>query len=849
MKLRSLFFSYICTLAVFTNSCRHSGHKDMPAPGLTTHVREDSEEGENAAKRDAWIELLHGGRQENWSDIESQNQEDKYIQWLRTETETRGGEENVAGGRIRGIWRERGSINNAGSIMAVDFWPDDETVFAVGAGGPIFKGDLSGFGWQVVNDKLRFSTDLLKAVKMDDGSRRLISAVNGIPHYSDDDGITWSKATGVVLTTDGWALYHSQVTQNGTIFFLGRKDYNGTIRVYTSYDKGKTYKSLKIFLTSDTRNLALTMDAVTNDVYVVEQVSASKSNLYKHNPQTRALESVTAAMPIGYGENGRANLQAVTYRDTLRLYTYLEDLKLMYSRDAGKTWTKLSTLPTDPWDIGLYVCPSNPRNMFYGEVNCYRSPNGGQSFHPISEWWEYYGDIYTKLHADIMTIREFKKSDGTFFLLNANHGGLYYTEDYGSTHFNIGLYNLNVSQYYDVKSYPPDPRRVFAGSQDQGQQRGIIDTDEAAELYQNISGDYGHIVFTGSGKHLWSVYPGGSIGYYSQPLSQESPVAGYEIKSSNETVWIPPIIPSDDEEADVVYAAGGSTIPTSGGSHILRLEYKNGDIAATQLPFNFAPSGGQISAMAIDPHDYRIWYVATTNGKFYRSVNNGTDFTKTAEFLSEAHYLYGSCILPSAVTPGVVYLSGNGYTYKPVYRSTDGGLTFEEFSDGLPKTTVFKIVANKDESLIFAATEAGPYVYIKKEGKWFDLSGSATPNQTYWSVEYIPSLMTARFGTYGRGIWDFEVREVLSANEETTTAAAHDMNVYPNPSQGDGVIVKSGSLSEMIEVGFYDMTGRLVKTTTTLSGASINTFGLKAGSYRIRIKGRQSERWATWIKL
>ena len=33
------------------------------------------------------------------------------------------------------------------------------------------------------------------------------------------------------------------------------------------------------------------------------------------------------------------------------------------------------------------------------------------------------------------------------------------------------------------------------------------------------------------------------------------------------------------------------------------------------------------------------------------------------------------------------------------------------------------------------------------------------PDQTYWTVDYIPEINTARFGTYGRGIWDFILNE------------------------------------------------------------------------------------------
>ena len=74
---------------------------------------------------------------------------------------------------------------------------------------------------------------------------------------------------------------------------------------------------------------------------------------------------------------------------------------------------------------------------------------------------------------------------------------------------------------------------------------------------------------------------------------------------------------------------------------------------------------------------------------------------------------------------------------------------------GLPNTLVFELAGTPDDEYFFAATEVGPYVYIVDDEEWLDLAGISAPDQTYWSVEYVPELHTARFGTYGRGIWDF----------------------------------------------------------------------------------------------
>lgn len=825
----SVFFSLFIILLVL--SCNQP--TSIPKPIGDTVIHEHGEDGDSYAARMQWIDLMHGGEASDWRSIEAQNQQDNYLNWLKMAPASRMFDEYVADGLLLGRWTEGGSSNNAGNIMAVDFDPETDEVYAVGGGGPMFKSEIFSSEWILVNDKLRFSTDLLKVITLANGKKRIISALNGTPHYSDDGGKVWTKASGVTATNDG-STYHSQYMKDGAIFFLGKRDYWSNIRLYVTYDAGVTYSSLKSFNTSDTRNVAMTLDGVSDQIYIIEQTGSNKSNIHKYNKGSKQLDIVVAGADIGFGAEGRANLQAATVKDTVFMYAYNRDKRLFVSKTEGNTWTPTITLPESPWDMGLYVCPSDPKKMFMGEVDAFRSENGGMIWSRINHWWEYYGNVYEKLHADMMTIREFRDKSGKPFILNGNHGGLYYSDDYGATHSNIGLIGLNVSQYYDVRTYPGDPYYVFAGSQDQGQQRGYLTNEGASELEQNISGDYGHIEFTGNGKSLWSVYPGGSIGFYSNPKFQSGPIAGYEIKSKNETVWIPPIMPGPDPSKNIVIAAGGSVTESSNGSHLLQLEYIDNSIKATELPFNFAVSGGQVSAMAIDHFDNKKWYVATTNGQFYKSVDGGQQFTRTASMLSEAHYLYGSCILPSKTKENVIYLSGNGYNFRPVYRSVNGGQTFQAFSTGLPSTMVFNIVANDDESLIFAATEAGPYVYIAEKERWYSLHGIHTPNQTYWSVEYVSEINTARFGTYGRGIWDFEVKSIVS-NTNNISFAKSTISIFPNPAQSQIIIKDLDQLGLLMPVSIRDAKGNLILQKTVLKNTPIDISMLTPGIYYVQV--------------
>jgi hypothetical protein len=156
-------------------------------------------------------------------------------------------------------------------------------------------------------------------------------------------------------------------------------------------------------------------------------------------------------------------------------------------------------------------------------------------------------------------------------------------------------------------------------------------------------------------------------------------------------------------------------------------------------------------------------YVSTYYGSFYHSSDDGNSWQLSSAFDGPgAHYFYGSTIWASSNTPGMIIIGGSGYSNPPVYISYDHGASFISLNEGLPNTLVFELAGTPYDTYFFAATEVGPYVYITEEGTWQDLAGISAPDQTYWSVEYIPELNTARFGTYGRGIWDFIIDDSVN---------------------------------------------------------------------------------------
>jgi hypothetical protein len=243
-------------------------------------------------------------------------------------------------------------------------------------------------------------------------------------------------------------------------------------------------------------------------------------------------------------------------------------------------------------------------------------------------------------------------------------------------------------------------------------------------------------------------------------------------------LWMAPVMqdPFDDQ---VAWWGGGSE---TGGSYLWRLEkMPGGMINAEQQDMNFyTVGGGAISAIAYSPIDPNYWYLLTSTGYFYHSTDAGANWELTTGFNGpDSHYFYGSSIEPSKTQLGVVYIGGSGYSNPAVYYSTDHGENFEEMSEGLPSTLVYDLAVSEDDSLLFAATEVAPYVYVKAEEQWYEIADDNAPLQVYWSADYVDEIRTVRFGTYGRGAWEFKLYQEPVSVESTGTLQL--INLYPNP--------------------------------------------------------------------
>jgi len=798
---------------------------EIPIPTQVYDHMQD-EEGFGERKRQ-YFEMIHGNNPDvDWRAINNANFRAIYEQRVvKRKNKT---PEIFANGEIEAEWIERGSNNNAGNVRISDYDPSTDAVYSISDGGTLWKGSISGTTWEPLNEDIQFGAHALKVFYTGAGDLRIIAAIGHDLYYSDDEGDTWTQSTGFVSSPD----------YGGAINLVRLNDPQNTLLyLYEGYDFGlDEWENRLAFSVNDGVTFTHVTDfSISNKDFISMSVPYNSATAYilNENDDTYKFEGgVLIPISTGLSLNGTNQSHIVanmTATDTT-IYVLMDHEELYKSTDNAISFLPVSTLPVATWDVGIQVSIDNPDVLYFGEMELYRSFDGGVNWSLVNFWWQYYDDVATKIHADIMSISPFKDSNGDEFTLVPNHGGISISYDNLLTTENIGMVNLNVGQFYDVITSPINSNYIFGGTQDQGFQRTIEGNLLTSSYFEQvISGDYGHMQFSNNGQGIWIQYPGADFAYYENAMTDPNSAFWHNIDGSDmpNYDWIVPTSAAPNPADDYILVGGGEESGGS-GSYLIKLENAGGAANVSQYNFDFnAASGGNISAIETTPLDENKWYVATDNGKFYHSEDAGATWTVASSFTGPgSDWIYSSDIYASRLTQGLVYVGGSGYTTEPVFMSVNGGVSFVEISTGLPETMVHELCMDPAEKYLFAATDAGPYVYVVSEGEWFELLGLSAPVQEYISVEFVEAEHLVRFSTWGRGIWDFKLTQVAETPE---IISENNNSIYPNPSASGNVTIQSDKNSAFI---IYNLQGQEVLRSLLINGT--NTFNLshlKNGMY------------------
>ena len=414
-------------------------------------------------------------------------------------------------------------------------------------------------------------------------------------------------------------------------------------------------------------------------------------------------------------------------------------------------WGTLATSPVDP-DLVLT-----------GGVELQRSTDGGQSFVRANAWGHYYGDPETRLHADVRGIDALEDPDGEGALVFVStDGGTYLSRDGGASFRNLCLEGLGVGQVYSTLTSKRDRDLILAGTQDQGYQRGRREparvSGPSTGFDQLLSGDYGYLT-SSDGTHglVYCTYPG----FVLVQEGETHPNLLYpwvDFPAGSQHAWMPPVVADPTDPEAFFFLA----------DRLYRYARRRGPYWAYRRHSgqDFTAAGGRyLTALAFAPGDPSRVYAANDAGAAWTSDDRGRTWRRTE--LTGGRYLRPTSIDVARNDRDRCVVGGSGYGGPGVLATDDGGRTWRALERGLPRTLVLDVGwANDGSGDVYAATECGPYRWSAEERRWRGLMGVEAPATTYWSLEVLPDEGLVRFGTYGRGIWDYRRRDARPASAE-----------------------------------------------------------------------------------
>ena len=682
----------------------------------------------------------------DWRDVERTNWENNL---LKRNTRVDKG--------FRALWKEVGPVNQSGRSYDTDISSDGKYLYVGSVRGGIWRAEVNpdnpnfqNLSWQPLSDHVYGGAYQLLALNQGSlviGQQRV--------HFSSDQGQTWQPSNGESFN-QLWFIRRLIKVKNSieTIFATGVKwHWNGDDWVVANFlfrsdDYGASFREIKVLGT-------YSVDIWTSRVgegplYTVRENYFEKSmDLGESWVSLGQLPINTQREAILAGsEAGAPTFYIATRSEENSWYLYRSD-------DEGINWIGLGFLEGGIWldsMRSLEVSPTYPNLVLYGNLNAYRSNDGGASFRKINEWWEYYGNEANKLHADLPGFDFITFPDGTERLFISTDGGTYISEDKGLTVENISLAKLNTSQFYDILTDRDNFNKILGGTQDQGYQYGQVKNNSQTPFSQLISGDYGHLV-SGDGTHsiVYSVYPGSVLISDKDDSGNLRCCYGAEFPEDPNLDWMP-FLMADLDDNEIFYL---------GGSQSYKYQRNQSNWNYTALPYNFVASEGErVSAMAMAPSDTNRWYAVSSLGRFWVSFDRGMNWEERADNLPLPSYIYGSFIWVSPANPDIVVMAGSGYSNPGVWLSSDGGSEFNAMGANQPRTLFLEITpypSGPDDHLVgdfYAATESGPYHYDSKQEIWKSILKGRAPSTTYHSVETLGDFV--RFGTHGRGIWDYK---------------------------------------------------------------------------------------------
>jgi photosystem II stability/assembly factor-like uncharacterized protein len=626
-----------------------------------------------------------------------------------------------------------------GSIGAIAVAPSDRRVIYVGSGEGLQRPDLStgdgiykstdaGATWEHLG--LRDGQQIAKIVVDPRDAKRLYVAVLGHPYGANPE-------RGVYRSTDGGQTFARVLYENENA---------GAIELAMSpHDPDRLYAALWV---------ARRPPWYTGGSY---ERSDLGSGLFTSGDGGMTWHSLTQGLPTQAQGLGRIGL-GIAPSHPSRIYALVDSPKLggLYrSDDAGMSW-KRTNVAERLWGrgddfSGVTVDPSDPGVVYVANTSVYRSTDGGQTFTAIKGAPG--GDDYHTIWIDPANARTILLGSDQGATISVN-GGQTWTP----------WYNQPTAQFFHVSTDDAFLYRVYGGQQESGSVGTLSRGNEGQITFREWrpvgAEEYGYVAPDPLDANI--VY-GGKVSRFDWRTGQTQDVSPVIVRGTRYRFdRTAPLVFSHVDKRRL-YLGANVIFETRDGGRSWREISPDLTRLHPGVPASFALFGaservehrGVVYTIAPSYTDGGTLWAGTNDGLIWRTVDDGvhwndvtppgmTPWSKVS-LIDVAH----RDAREAYAAVNRLYLDD---LHPYVYRTRDGGRTWQLVTNGLPVDAPVNVVREDPvrAGLLFCGTETSVFTSFDDGDHWQPLQLNLPATSMRDLVVHRDDLVV---GTHGRSFW------------------------------------------------------------------------------------------------
>lgn len=633
------------------------------------------------------------------------------------------------------VWLENTGHWNPGigriNVVAVD--PNDAEVIYIGApSGGCWKTTDDGETWEVLTDHLPVLG--VSAIAIDPTDSDIVYIGTGDRDASDNYSIGVLKSLDGGQTWEETGMVHS-IYQNLTVEkLLLHPDDPNTIfcavnnGLYRSYDGADTWEEI----------LAGHIDDIEFKPGDPSTIYAITKKFYKSTDGGDSFTQIYDGLPTS---NGRAQI-AVTNAEPEYVYFMCAGVGGLFggiyrSEDSGDSFDLKADSPQmlgyDPqgndnssqssYDLALAASHVDAEEVHILGIITWRSLNGGVSWVSTTEWSYPNSSGYT--HCDM----HWAHFEGDRLYVGSD-GLVSRSDDSGNTWEDLTT-GIGIRQFYRIGGSKNHPYKLAGGSQDNG--TSVYTTDYWHEW---LGADGMECLIDYSNQNIvYGTSQGGS--FYK---SNNGGMNTININQPGGGAWVTPFVihPTDNQ---TIYVGNNNGVRKT----------TNGMISWTTIS-DFTATVRQMAISESNPD-----YIFASWGNTIRRTKDGGDTWSNISLGLPSNSITYIAIHPS--NPELIAVSLSGYDEgEKLYISEDAGDNWINHSLNLPNIPANCVTFYDDPAEgMYVGMDVGVY-YTDNTLDEYETFMEGLPNVIVMELEINYQINKIRAGTYGRGLWESDVR-------------------------------------------------------------------------------------------